>query len=344
MKRKLILSLLAALLAVAMLLPLTSCEPKGSEGAETTATPTVEETTPPPTEESRGALIPHTEAMLDLKAEWEKSDAVWAQKLDASLFEDVYENDRVREGEQYLVKIYWNDNEDFEHLMYRFKNILGRILRYCFMEQKMIVCCLDPHTIQLIAEPILDYGSIVSPPQKRDADIRIASAKDILNRIESMESSTEREKGALISHSEEMSELKSKWETSNEVWVQKLDGAIFTDYYEGDRARDGERYLVKICWNDFADFEFILYRWRKTTDSNIRSSYLWKNTFSEKVLYFSGEEKMLVAYMMPAELYELAMPLEGAVLILSPEKREVNISILSAKGVLDLLESVDINK
>lgn len=322
MKRKLILSIFAALLAVAMLLPLTSCEPKGSEGAETTATPTVEETTPPPTEESRGALIPHTEAMLDLKAEWEKSDAVWAQKLDASLFEDVYENDRVREGEQYLVKIYWQEDSDYELVYFRLGDRISEIAVYFSGGQKLLVAYVTPSDILKLARPFTDKK------------VRVTSAKGFLSLMDQMAEAGRASKepqGALMTHSAEMLTLQAEWENSEKAWAQKLDASLFGNYYEGDRAFDGALYLVKVYWNDDADLENLMFRYRALFEEPRARCYIF------------NDQKMFVCELFPEQMKIMAEPIvDYGGIISPPEKEEADIRILPAKGFLECLENIGI--
>lgn len=202
MKRKLILSIFAALLAVAMLLPLTSCEPQGSKGAETTATPTVEATTPP-AEESRGALIPLCEDMLNLKASWENSDdEEYKKRYDQSLFEDWYENDHARrdgkkvENSEYLVKIFWEDEDDLDVMLYQIHNRVFEYMNkivYFSKEEKMMVCWLTVRDMYRLAfheklYPIPPYPHALDFPELTDdqfpANIRFEAARGFLNSVE----------------------------------------------------------------------------------------------------------------------------------------------------------------
>ena len=50
----------------------------------------------------------------------------------------------------------------------------------------MLVCELLPEQMKQMAEPIVDYGGIVSPPEKREANIRILPAKGFLVFLESV--------------------------------------------------------------------------------------------------------------------------------------------------------------
>ena len=144
MKRKLILSIFAALLAVAMLLPLASCGliEKAEEGGTTeistenaipTESPTEAQTDPVPTPSAeitnvttepqppvvttdpiRGAWIPHTEAMLALEAEWQTSNEAWKFAICECVFHEIYESCEARKGEQYRIwlTVYQEDYDE----------------------------------------------------------------------------------------------------------------------------------------------------------------------------------------------------------------------------------------
>ena len=146
MKRKLILSIFAALLVVAMLLPLTSCGliEKAEEGGTTeistdnaipTESPTEAQTDPSPTPSAeitnattepqppvvttdpiRGAWIPHTEAMLALKEKVENSNEEWTKIFWETFFWEVYENDLIRRGMQYRIAVWFHTETNNENL------------------------------------------------------------------------------------------------------------------------------------------------------------------------------------------------------------------------------------
>ncbi len=127
---KIIFSLLTAMLAVAMLLPLTACNAEKSGETGTTAATTeanipTEQPTEEATKESKteaathphyGAAIPHTDAMTALKAKWENSNEAWKEKLDYGIFAVYYNVHGARKEDKYRIKIYGYDTETYQKI------------------------------------------------------------------------------------------------------------------------------------------------------------------------------------------------------------------------------------
>jgi len=193
MKRKLILSIFAALLAVAMLLPLASCgfiEKVGAEGEsgknisgidpipyESSAVPelsteaAVTENKPVYHHKTRdyGDPIPHTPEMLALKEKWENSDEEWAKKLDEILFGNYYKTSNARKGDKYRIMISGWDEETLQLILTTMDEIgVAKEDHHGFSRQwKMLSIFATAEQIEALA--------------KLNGDFRIISDRDATN-------------------------------------------------------------------------------------------------------------------------------------------------------------------
>lgn len=193
MKRKLILSLLAVLLAVAMLLPLASCAliekagaegERGKDGADVVPSPC--ESSESPEFSTEGAVtekkpvihhvtkdygdpIPHTPEMLALKEKWENSDEEWAKKLGEILFMDYYKTSNARKGDKYRIMISGWDEETLQLILTTMDEIgVAKEDHHGFSRQwKMLSIFATAEQIEALA--------------KLNGDFRISSDRDATN-------------------------------------------------------------------------------------------------------------------------------------------------------------------
>ncbi len=200
MQTKRLFSFLAGLLSLAMLLPLSSCTQKGGGGVETSAVQTTEETTLQSPIEDRGAVIPHSKAMLSLKNNWENYDEEQKRIYDYSLFEDWHEGDHARkegedskeENEKYLIKVFWEDEYDLTIMSVQGLCFWLSDIVYFSREEKMMVCWFTTEQMltlaaeeRMITIPPTSSGIYFSwpsvPEEDFPANVRFEAARGFLD-------------------------------------------------------------------------------------------------------------------------------------------------------------------